>query len=175
MPTRQGQGVGRRSSDGRTAAVNEHDRIRWARALVFAGWMSVLAYLGYLATQIRRAAATRSGSFEDGVWGQRVEFVSFAALPQNVTILMPGVAAAVAAAILVRPLVDQTVLSSRQLVRITAGIGGVIVVIGFAGIIGLFFRNVDPVSDFGALLGRLGGILMAIGSIRLCNEAERTS
>ena len=153
--------------------MNEHDRIRWARALVFAGWMSVLAYLGYLATQIRRAAATRTGSFEDGVWGQRVEFVSFAALPQNVTILMPGVAAAVAAALLVRPLVDPTVLTARQLVRIVAGINGTIIVIAVAGIIGLFFRNFDPVSDFGALLGRFGGILMAIGAIRLCNEAER--
>lgn len=155
--------------------MTEHDRLRWSRALLFVGWMSVAAYLGYLITQIRRAAAVRTGSFEDGIWGQRVELISFSSLPQNVVILAPAVAAAIVGSILVRSLVDPVVVHLQVLVRIIAGLGLVVIALGIVGIIGVFFRNVDSVGDVGAILGRTGGILLGVGTVRLCIEAENTS
>jgi hypothetical protein len=154
--------------------VTEHDRIRWSRALLFAGWMSAAAYLGYLITQIRRAAAVRAGSFEDGIWGQRVELISFASLPQNVIILAPAVAAGVAGSLLVRSLVDPVVVRLQALVRIVAGLNLIVIALGLVGILGVFFRNIDAVGDTGAILGRLGGILLGVGAVRLCAEVENT-
>ncbi len=92
--------------------MNERDRIRWARALHVVGWLFVLAYLGELIGQIRRAAATTQSSFEDGVWGQRIELVSFATLPSNLAPMIAAVAAAVAGSLLVRSLVDPVEPSS---------------------------------------------------------------
>ncbi len=152
--------------------MDDHDRIRWARALVVAGWAFVLAYLAYLVTQIRRAAAIGEGSFEDGIWGQRIEQVSFATLPQNVVIMVPGLIAALAGTLLVRSLVDPVVVHLSRLVRIIAGLGFVIAALGVLGIIGVFFRNFDSVGDTAAILGRLGGVLIAAATIRLCTEAE---
>jgi hypothetical protein len=154
--------------------VDERDRTRWARALVFAGWMSVLAWFGILVGTIRRAAALREGSFEDGVWGQRIEFVSFASLPQNAIVLVPAVAAAVAAAMLTRGIVDPSVLSTRQLVRVVAGASVLVVVLALAGIADVFARTNDPISDLGTILGHAGGIALAAASLRLCSEAART-
>lgn len=152
--------------------MNEHDRIRWARALVFAGSMSVLAYLSYLVIQIRRAAAIRNASFEDGVWGQRIELVSFATLPQNLVILAPAVAAAVAGAVLVRSLVAPVVVHLGRLIRVIAGLSFVVVAIAAIGIAAVFVRSYDSVGETTAVLGRLGGIAMAAAAIRLCLEAD---
>jgi hypothetical protein len=152
--------------------VNEHDRIRWARALVFAGSMSVLAYLSYLVIQIRRAAAIRNGSFEDGLWGQRIEQISHATLPQNLVILVPAVAAAVTGALLVRSLVAPVVVHLARLIRVIAGLAFVVVAIAVVGIVAVFFRRYDSVGDTAAVLGRIGGIAMAAATIRLCLEAD---
>jgi hypothetical protein len=152
--------------------VNEQDRIRWARALVFAGWMFVLAYLAYLVTQVRRAAAVRNASFDDGVWGQRIELVSFAALPQNVVILVPAVIAVVAASWLVRPLVDPVVVHVSRLIRTVAGFALLIVALALLGITEVFFRSFDPVGDVTAILLRVGGGLIGVAIVRVCTEAE---
>ena len=95
--------------------------------------MFVLAYLSYLVTEIRRAAAIREGSFEDGVWGQRIETVSFATLPQNVAILMPGVIAVVAGTLLVRSLVDPVVVQLGRVIKVIAGLAFVIIALGIVG------------------------------------------
>jgi LPS sulfotransferase NodH len=134
--------------------------------------MSVLAYGSYLVIQIRRAAAIRNGSFEDGLWGQRIEQISFAALPQNLVILTPAVAAAVAGALLVRSLVAPVVVHIGRLVRVVAGLSFVVVAIAVVGIVAVFFRRYDSVGDTAAVLGRLGGIAMAAAMIRLCLEAD---
>lgn len=152
--------------------MNEHDRVRWARASVFAGWMFVIAYLTYLVTQVRRATATTQGSFEDGVWGQRIEEISFAAIPQNVTVLVPGAMAVVAGALLARPLVDPVVVHLGRAIRVIAGLAFVIVALGIAGIVAVFFRNYDSVGDTQAVLLRVGGIAMAAAMIRVCLEAD---
>ncbi|MCB0966217.1 MAG: hypothetical protein KDB37_05230 [Ilumatobacter sp.] len=152
--------------------MSEHDRLRWARALVFTGWVFAFAFAGYLITQIRRAVAISNGSFEDGVWGQRIELVSFATLPQNAIIVVPGLAAAIAAAWLVRPLVDPVVVQVRWLIRILAGLAYVIIAVGVVGIVAVFFRNFDSVGDVGAILGRLGGVAIGAAVVRLCTEAE---
>ena len=87
---------------------------------------------------------------------------------------VPAVAAAVVGTILTSSLVDPSVVVLRQLVRFAAGTCYVVILIGAVGIIGVFFRNPDTASDLSALLGRVGGILMAAGMIKLCLEAERT-
>ena len=152
--------------------VNEHDRIRWAKASLFAGWMFVLAYSSYLVTQIRRAAATTQASFEDGIWGQRIEEISFATLPQNVVILVPGVIAVIAGTLLVRSLVDPVVVHLGRLVKVIAGLAFVIIALAVLGIVAVFFRNYDSVGDTTAVLGRLGGIAMAAAAVRVCLEAD---
>jgi len=154
--------------------VRDDDAIRWARATSVAGWLFLLAYLGVVTGIVRRAAALNDASFEDGLWWQRVEIISFASLPQNLVVLVPAVAAGVVGTVIARSVIDQSVILLRQLVRVSAGTCYVVIVIGAFGILGVFFRNSDGVGDVSALLGRLGGILMAVGMIKLCLEAERT-
>lgn len=137
--------------------------------------MFVLAYLGVVAGIVRRASRIRVASFDDGVWWQRVETISFASLPQNLIVLVPAAVAAVVGTIMVRPVVDQSVIWLRQLVRATAGTCYVVIVIAALGILGLLFRSGDNVGDVEQMLSRLGGAAMAYGMIRLCLEAERTS
>ncbi|MFW2332557.1 hypothetical protein [Ilumatobacter sp.] len=154
--------------------MRDDDAIRWARATSVAGWLFLLAYLGVVTGIVRRAAALNDASFEDGLWWQRVEIISFASLPQNLVVLVPAVAAGVVGTVIARSVIDQSVILLRQLVRVAAGTCYVVIVIGAFGILGVFFRNSDGVGDVSALLGRLGGILMAVGMIKLCLEAERT-
>ncbi|MGI9644463.1 MAG: hypothetical protein ACR2O6_04055 [Ilumatobacteraceae bacterium] len=154
--------------------MHDDQAIRWARATNVAGWLFLLAYLGVITGIVRRAAALSDASFEDGLWWQRVEIISFAALPQNFVVLVPAVAAAVAGTVIARSVIDQSVIMLRQLVRVVAGTCYVVIVIGAFGIVGVFFRNSDGVGDVSALLGRMGGILMAVGMIKLCLEAERS-
>lgn len=141
----------------------------------FAGWMFVAAYLGFITWQVRRAFAIREGSFEDGLWWQRIEQISFLTLPDNVMVLVPAAAAGAIGTVLVRGVVDASVLSLAQLVRIVAGLAYVVIAIATLGIIGIFFRKPDSVGDLAAFVLRLGGIAMAIAMIRICLEAERTT
>lgn len=136
--------------------------------------MFVAAYLGFMTWQIRRAFAISSGSFEDGIWWQRIEQISFLSLPQNLMVLVPAACAAVGGTVLVRSLVDPTVVLLAQLVRIVAGICAVVVIIAALGIVGIFFRNPDNVGDLAAFLLRLGGIAMCSAMIRVCLESERS-
>ncbi len=137
--------------------------------------MFVLAYLGFVTWQVRRAFAIDEPSFEDGLWWQRVEQMSFLALPQNLMVLVPAAAAASVGAVLVRGVVDHSVLRLAQLIRVVAGLSAVVIAIAVLGIIGIFFRNPDSVADLAALLLRLGGILMSIAMIRVCLEAEHST
>ena len=155
--------------------MNDVDRIRWARSLVVAGWMAALAWATYLVTQVRRAAAISEASFEDGIWGQRIEQISFAALPQNLVILVPGAVAAAAGAVLVRSLVNSVVVQLGRLVRIVASLAFIAAAISAVGIVAVFFRNYDNVGDTAAILGRLGGMALSYGMIRICLEADRES
>ncbi|NNE13255.1 MAG: hypothetical protein HKN41_13525, partial [Ilumatobacter sp.] len=146
-----------------------------ARALTTTGWLFVLAYVGFIMWQVRRAFLITESSFEDGLWWQRIEQISFLSLPQNLMVLVPAAAAAAAGTVLVRDQVDHAVIALAQLVRIVAGLGAVVIVIATLGIVGIFFRNADAVGDFAAFVLRLGGIAMAFGILRLCAEAERSA
>lgn len=153
--------------------MNDHDRIRWARALVFTGWMFVLAYLGILVVQIRRAALTTQSSFEDGIWGTRIEQISFATIAQNSVVLVPAAAAAVVGSLLVRSLVDPVVVSLSRLTRLVAGVGFVVVALAVIGVVAVFFRNFDSIGDTAEIINRLGGIAVAAAVVRLCWEADQ--
>ena len=153
--------------------MDDAERIGWARALTTAGWLSVLAYFTYLVTQVRRAVAIERASFDDGLWGQRVEIVSFATIPQNVVILMPAAAAAVAGTLLVRGVADHREMWLAQLVRAIAGVCYLVIALAAIGIVAVFWRTADGVTDVTAILGRVGGILAASAMVRVCLEAER--
>ncbi len=151
----------------------DSERVRWARALLLAGWLFLLAYLGIVASLVRRATAIRTASFEDGLWWQRIEQISQSTIPQSVVVLAPAVAAGVTGTLLVRSVVDRSVLWLAQLVRVIAGVCVVVIVIATLGIVGIFFRTPDAITDLQATFLRLGGILMAIAMLRLCWESEQ--
>lgn len=153
----------------------DRERSRWARALTTAGWLFVIAYLAFVTATFRRASAIRSGSFEDGLWGQRIEIMSFVSLQQNVIILVPAAVAGIGATLLARGIADRGDMWLERLVRVVAGLSYVIISIALVGMIAVFFRSPDSVGDLGALLGRAGGILMAIAMVRVCLEAERSA
>ena len=155
--------------------MSDDERVRWARALGVAGWLFLLAYLGIVIAQVRRAAAISTPSFEDGLWWQRVEQISFAARPQNLVVLVPAAAAAVVGTLAVRTVVDAAVVWIGHLVRIVAGTCYVAIAIAALGVIGVFFRNPDNVGDVQAVLGGVGGMLMAVAMVKLCLEAERVA
>ena len=156
--------------------MGDRDRIRWAGALTTAGWLVLSAYLLLLVSQIRRALAVRVASFEDGVWGQRIELVSFVTLPSNVVILVPAAGAGVLAMVLLRDLPDAGRRSwAPQLVRIVAGLCYVVIALAVLGVLDVFAQTPDSVGGTAAILNRLGGILIAIAMIRVCLEAERAA
>ena len=154
--------------------MNAIDRERWARAIVTAGWLVTGSYLLFLIGQIRRALAVSQASFEDGVWGQRVEQISFVALPQNLVILVPAAVAGVGATWLMLGAGLDQVPWTRQLVRVVAGVSLVTVVLAVLGILDVFAQSPDWVGGSIAVLNRVGGILMAWAMIRVCLESERS-
>lgn len=131
------------------------------------------AYVGYIMWQVRRAFQITEGSFEDGLWWQRVEQISFLSLPQNLMVLVPAAACAAMGSVLVRAAVDHAVINLSQLTRVVAGLALVAIAIAALGIVGIFFRNPDGVGDLAAFVLRLGGIAMASAIIRICLEVER--
>ena len=156
-------------------ALDAHERHRWSVALTGAGWMVLAAYLLLLIAQIRRAFAVTVSSFEDGVWGERIETISFVTLPQNLVILVPAAAAGVAAVLLLHDSPGELPGSwARQLVRIVAGLCYVVVVIAVLGIVDVLVQTPDALGGTTAILTRVGGILMAIAMIRVCLAAERS-
>ncbi len=147
------------------------ERDRWIRALTSAGWLSLVGYLAILATQLDRARRTTTSSFEDGVWGQRLEQVSFVALPQNLMVLVPAVACALVAAALSRELTRDLWLD--RLVRAAAGTAFVAVALAVFALVETVLVGADSVGDFASIVNRVGGALMAVAMIRLCLQAER--
>src|SRR3954447_5584339 len=157
-------------------ALDERERQRWSLALTTAGWLVLIAYLLLLVAQIRRAFAITVGSFEDGVWGERIETISFVTLPQNLVVLVPAAAAGVAAVLLLHDTSIELQGSwARQLVRIVAGLCYVLIALASLGIIDVLAQTPDAVGGTAAILTRIGGILMAIAMIRVCLEAERSA
>ena len=154
--------------------MSDTERIRWARALLFAGWIFVAAYLTLLVIQIRRASIITESRFEDGVWGQRIETVSFATRPQFVLVVVAATAAGVIGLLLVRNAGDPSELALSALVRVVGGMSLLIALLAIVGIIAIFFRSGDSVTDLETVMGRAGGMLIAIACLRLCTEAERS-
>jgi hypothetical protein len=155
-------------------ALDQRARERWAVALTSAGWLTLVAYLLLLIAQIRRAFAITVGSFEDGVWGERIETISFVTLPQNLVILVPAAAAGVAAVMLLHDAPELLHGSwARQLVRIVAGLCYVVIALAVLGIVDVLMQVPDAIGGTSAILTRVGGILMALAMIRVCLEAER--
>jgi hypothetical protein len=154
--------------------VRDDRFVRWARALATSGWLVLIAYLAFLVGLIRRASAITTSSFEDGVWGQRFEVVAFAALPQNLVILLAAAAAAATASGLVHGRGDPGSLWISQLSRAVGGTCYVVAVIALLGIIDEFWQTPDAIGGTGSMLNRIGGLLMIAAMIRISVEAERT-
>jgi hypothetical protein len=149
------------------------DPYRWARALTSAGWASVLAYLALMAVAINRARLTDDAGFSDGVWGQRLEVLSFVSFPQQLMVLVPAVAAAVAAVFLGADAVETVEPWHQRLVRVTAGAAFVAIALALADVVSIVVRGDDSVGDFGDVVQRVGGIALAWGIVRVCLEIER--
>ena len=150
------------------------DRIRWIAAATYVGWLTLTAYVALIVIELRRAAAISESRFEDGVWGQRIEIVSFVALPQNAVILVPpAIAAAVAGALIaaLHPDDRPDLIWSRRLARVTGGLAIVVIALAAIGIIGIPFRYADPLADLAAIVGRLAGVAISLAVIRLCRES----
>lgn len=154
--------------------MNLHDRERWSRALTTAGWLLAASYMLLLVAQIRRTMQVRDSPFEDGVWGQRAETISFVALPQNLVFLVPAGAAAVLAAWLMTTEDRLPLPWTRRLVRVVAGLGYVVILLAVVGIVDMFAQSPDAVGGAFNLMNRIGGILMCAAIIRICVESERT-
>ena len=153
------------------------DRIRWITTATHVGWLTLTAYLALIIIELRRAAAISESRFEDGVWGQRIEIVSFVALPQNAVILVPPAIAAVVAGALIAALHpdDRPDLTwSRRLARVTGGLAIVVIALAVIGIIGIPFRYADPLADLAAIVGRLAGVAISLAVIRLCRESAES-
>ena len=152
--------------------MDDSVRLAWSRRLVTAGWLFLIAYLGVVGSQVRRAASISEGSFDDGVWGQRVETLSFVAIPQNLVVLAPAAAAAVAATLLAGSSIDAREIWLSQLTRAVAGVCYVVMVIAVVGIVGVFFRDAGGTADLDAVLSRAGGVAMAVAMLGVCLQAE---
>ena len=155
-------------------SLSNPTRVRWVDALTTAGWCLWLAYLGIVAIELRRAFAITTSSFEDGVWGQRVETVSFVAIPQNSMVLAAAALCVALASMLWSGIHPDDKPPRQSLQRLATMVGGVaIVVIGVAllGIGGIPFRYADPLADLGALVGRIAGVAVAAACLRLTRLA----
>lgn len=150
------------------------DRARWSSAFTMAGWCALIAYLGLIAIEVRRAAAITTASFEDGIWGQRVETISFVTIPQNIIVLVIAAICVAVAAIISSTIHpdDQPPQSARTLLaRVIGGLSVISIGLALLGLGGIPFRYVDPLADLGALVGRAAGVALAAASSRLAREA----
>jgi len=134
--------------------VTVAQRIRWIITATHVGWLSLSAFVALIVIEVRRAAAISESRFEDGVWGQRVEIVSFIALPQNAVILIPPAVAAAVAGVLITGLHPDDrpdFVWARRLARVTGGIALMVIVLAVIGIIGIPFRYADPLADLAVI------------------------
>jgi hypothetical protein len=155
--------------------VSEIERHRWAGALSTAGWCCFVAYLLLVIAQFRRAFAIRTSSFPDGVWGQRAETISFVTYPQQVVILVPAVAAGIAAVLVGRTTGAGPGPWAAQLVRLAAGTCYVVIVLALLGIVDVLAQAPDAFASLFDILVRVAGVLIAAGLIRVSLEIERTA
>jgi hypothetical protein len=154
-------------------APADPDRVRWARALTSAGWASLISYLALLAVAINRARLTDDAPFEDGLWGQRLELLSFAAFPQQVVVLVPAAAAALGAMLLGRDALVAIEPWHARLVRGTAGAAVVAIALAVVDVVSIVVQGDESVGDFGAVVHRVGGIALAWAVVRVSLEIER--
>ena len=154
--------------------MTDGEREHWSRLLTKVGWLFTLAELAIAAAIVNRARAVTTSAFEDGVWGQRVEILSFLSLPQNVVVLVPAAAAAVAGTLTARGTLAALEPWLERLLRLVAGLALAVIALGAVGIIDVLVRAGDSIADFSDIVNRLGGILMGVAIARLCLEAERS-
>jgi hypothetical protein len=154
--------------------MSEGEREHWSRLLTKVGWLFTLAEVAIAAAIVNRARAVTTSSFEDGVWGQRAEILSFLGLPQNVVVLVPAAAAAAAATLIGHGTFAALEPWLERLLRLVAGLALAVIALGVVGIIDVLARAGDSISDFSDIVNRLGGILMGVAVARLCLESERS-
>ena len=154
--------------------MTDAEREHWSRLLTRVGWLFTLAEVAIAAALVNRARAVTTSSFEDGVWGQRVEILSFLSLPQNVVVLIPAAGAALAATLIGRGTLAAVEPWLERLLRLVAGLALASIALAAVGILDVIARAGDAVGDFSEIVNRLGGMAMAVGVARLCLEAERS-
>jgi len=154
--------------------VTDVEREHWARAMTTAGWLVVVGYLGIVVLQIDRARRTTEAAFEDGVWGQRIEQVSFVAIPQNIVVLFAAAIVTVGAVVVGRGTLADADVWLDRLVRVVAGTAIVAILIAVIRVLDVMIRDPQTGGDLPDIVSRLSGILIGIAVVRLCLAAERT-
>ncbi len=153
--------------------MTEREREHWARASTTAGWLVVVGYLGIVVLQIDRARRTTEAAFEDGVWGQRIEQVSFVAIPQNIIVLFAAALVAVGAVGVGRGTLADADVWLDRLVRVVAGTAIVAILFAVIRVLDVVIRDPETGGDLPDIVSRLSGILIGIAVVRLCLAAER--
>ena len=154
--------------------MTDVEREHWARAMTTAGWLVLIGYLGTVVLQIDRARRTTEAAFDDGVWGQRIEQVSFVAIPQNIVILLGAAIVAVGAVIVGRGTLADADVWLDRLVRIVAGTAFVAMLLAVIRMLDVIVRDPDTGGDLPDIVSRASGIAIGIAVVRLCLAAERT-
>ena len=154
--------------------MTDVEREHWARAMTTAGWLVLIGYLGIVVLQIDRARRTTEAAFDDGVWGQRIEQVSFVAIPQNIVILLGAAIVAVGAVIVGRGTLADADMWLDRLVRVVAGTAFVAMLLAAVRMLDVIVRDPDTGGDLPDIVSRASGIAIGIAVVRLCLAAERT-
>ncbi|MEM9513660.1 MAG: hypothetical protein AAGA42_02290 [Actinomycetota bacterium] len=151
-------------SDAPVPAERRRDLIN---QLTVIGWLLLGGVFGLMLFQIDRARSVDASRFA-GVWEQRIEVLSFLVLPPNMIVLVPPALVGVAAAYLAQ---SDPPPAIAPLLRITAGIATILIVIGAVSIITLLFDD-NGAGDAGAVFLRIGGMFMAYGIAKGCRASD---
>ncbi len=133
--------------------------------------LTYAAWLIFLFRQFERVARVTEQRFA-GEWDQRLEVLSFVALPPNVMlIVLPAVAASIATW-MAGPTQTLELAIVLRLTRWSANL--MILIAGVSAVATLVNDTVSPtrIGDFGM---RIAGILIAAAASKLCLEAGRTA
>ncbi len=141
------------------------------RALTTAGWFAFVAWLGFVFWVIGRVTRVSAQQF-GGVWEQRIEVMSFIALPPNSVMLIPAALLASVAAWMSGPAESLSVAVLLRLVR-WAAIGQVVV--SAASIVSILVNETGSPTEVQDIGQRVSGVLMSLAVITVSSAVERRS
>lgn len=141
------------------------------QALTTAGWFTFVAWLGFLFWVIGRVVRVGEQQF-GGVWEQRIEVLSFIALPPNSVMLVPAALLACCASWLSGPVQSLSVAVLLRLVR-WAALG--LVAVSAISFVSILVNETGSPTETQDLAQRVSGILMGVAIAKVTSAIERLS